>query len=83
VVDPSKQQHLQQVFFGATVTYAKASGAENTVRIVGVDEVDPARGHVSWISPIAKALMKSREGDVVRLRTPVRVEVLEVLSIRY
>ena len=72
-----------QAFFGATVTYADRSGAERTVTIVGVDEVDPARGRVSWISPIAKALLKAREGDVVTLRTPGGVEEIEVRSIRY
>ena len=73
----------EQAFFGATVTYADRSGAERTVTIVGVDEVDPARGRVSWISPIAKALLKAREGDVVTLRTPGGVEEIEVRSIRY
>lgn len=83
VVDPARQKRRDQVFFGATVTYAGESGAEITVTIVGVDEADFARGEVSWISPIARALLKAREGDVVELRAPSGVEQLEVLSIRY
>jgi transcription elongation factor GreB len=81
-VDPRGQQH-EQVFFGATVTIADADGKERTVSIVGFDEVDPARGRVSWISPIARALIKAREGDVVNLRTPSGVEQIEVVEIRY
>lgn len=83
MVDPARQKHLEQVFFGATVTYANASGKENTITIVGVDEVDPERGRVSWVSPIARALMKAREGDTVQLRTPAGLETIEVLEIRY
>jgi transcription elongation factor GreB len=65
------------------VTIADPSGNERTVSIVGFDEVDPVRGRVSWVSPIARALLKSREGDVVNLRTPAGVERLEVIEIRY
>jgi transcription elongation factor GreB len=83
VVDPQQQRRHDQVFFGATVTYANEDGVETTVTIVGVDEADVARGQVSWISPIARALMKAREGDVVELRAPASIEQLEVLSIRY
>ncbi len=83
VVDPRRQTRRDQVFFGATVTYASGDGAETTVTIVGVDEADFARGQVSWISPIARALMKTREGDVVELRAPSGVEQIEVLNIRY
>jgi transcription elongation factor GreB len=83
VVDPQQQRRHDQVFFGATVTYANEDGVETTVTIVGVDEADFARGQVSWISPIARALMKAREGDVVELRAPAGIEQLEVLSIRY
>ncbi|MBI3371785.1 MAG: transcription elongation factor GreB [Betaproteobacteria bacterium] len=72
-----------QVFFGATVTVASASGGERTVTIVGIDEVDPSKGRVSWISPIAKALIKAHEGDTVVLRTPQGAEELEVLTVRY
>ena len=83
VVDPSTREETDQVFFGATVTYANAKGDENTVRIVGIDETDPARHYVSWISPIARALIKCREGDTVTLRTPVGSEELEILEVRY
>ncbi len=82
VVDPRDSSN-DQVFFGATVTYADRKGEERTVSIVGTDEVDPSRGRVSWISPIARALLKAREGDVVTLRTPAGEEELEVLSVRY
>ena len=83
VVDPATREETDQVFFGATVTYATASGEESTVRIVGIDETDPARHYVSWISPIARALIKAREGDTVRLHTPGGEEELEVLEVRY
>ena len=83
VVDPARQQHLDRVFFGATVTYANAAGDERTITIVGVDEVDADNGRVSWISPIARALMKAQEGDVVELRTPHGPEPIEVVEIRY
>ena len=83
VVDPARQAGLDQVFFGATVTYLRNGGHEETVTIVGIDEVDPAAGCVSWISPVAKALLKSREGDVVSLRTPAGTDELEVVEVRY
>jgi transcription elongation factor GreB len=83
VVDPKQQTNHDQVFFGATVTYATSRGTENTVTIVGVDEADIERGQVSWISPIARALLKAREGDTVELRNPAGVEQIEVLEIRY
>lgn len=83
VVDPARQQHLDRVFFGATVTYANASGDQRTIIIVGVDEVDADNGRVSWVSPIARALMKAREGDVVELRTPHGPEPIEVVEIKY
>jgi transcription elongation factor GreB len=82
VVDNAGQDH-EQVFFGATVTYADRAGRERTVSIVGIDEVDPVRGRVSWISPIAKALLKAREGDAVTVRTPAGAEEIEVVAIRY
>jgi transcription elongation factor GreB len=72
-----------QVFFGATVVIQNQSGKKQTVTIVGIDEVDPARGRVSWISPIAKALIKAREGDRVTLQTPAGRETLEVMEVRY
>ncbi|HYC54245.1 MAG TPA: transcription elongation factor GreB [Candidatus Binatia bacterium] len=82
VVDNTGRQH-EQVFFGATVTVADEDGGERTISIVGVDELDPARGRVSWMSPIAKALMKACVGDVVTLQTPRGPEQLEVVAIRY
>ena len=83
VVDPATREETDQVFFGATVTYANAKGEEQMVRIVGIDEMDAGRHYVSWISPIARALIKAREGDTVRLRTPGGDEELEILQVRY
>jgi transcription elongation factor GreB len=83
VVDPARQAHLDRVFFGATVTYANKAGDERTITIVGVDEVDADNGRVSWVSPIARALMKAQEGDVVELRTPHGPEPIEVVTLRY
>ena len=83
VVDPSAREPTDQVFFGASVRYATASGDEREIKIVGVDEVDVASGRVSWISPIARALVKAREGDTVTLRTPAGEETLDILEVRY
>jgi len=83
VVDPQRQKKRDQVFFGASVTYADARGAERTVTIVGIDEVDLDQGQVSWISPIARALIKAQEGDIVELRTPAGTERIEIVEIRY
>ncbi|MFZ9407322.1 MAG: transcription elongation factor GreB [Burkholderiaceae bacterium] len=83
VVDPLNQVGNDQIFFGATVSYLQSDGIERTVRIVGVDEVDPLRGLISWISPVARALIKAREGDTVALNTPSGPLELEVLSVRY
>jgi len=83
VVDPSTREATEQIFFGATVRYANGAGEEQEIAIVGIDEVDLARGHVSWISPIARALIKAREGDSVQLRTPAGVEMLDILEVRY
>ncbi len=82
VVD-SRGQEQERVFFGATVSVRDGAGRVSSVSIVGMDEVDPSRGRVSWISPIARALLKAREGDIVSLRTPSGVEELEVVEIRY
>jgi len=82
VVD-SAGRSPDQVFFGATVTYADPQGEEHTVSIVGVDEVDPARGRISWISPVAKALLRAREGEAVTLHTPQGIQRLDVLEIAY
>lgn len=78
----SSGRDTDQIFFGARVK-VKGAGGERTIRIVGIDEVDPAKGCVSWISPIARALIKAREGDVVRLRTPAGEEKLEILEVDY
>ena len=83
VVDPATREETDQVFFGATVLYAKKNGDEHTIRIVGIDEMDPARHYVSWISPIARAFIKCREGDTVTLRTPGGDEELEIVEVRY
>jgi len=83
VVDPAEQQAFTQVFFGATVTYARADDSEHTVILVGIDEAEAERGKISWQAPMAKALFKASVGDTVELRTPTGVEMLEVISIRY
>ncbi len=83
VVDPARRGPTDQIFFGATVTYANGRGEERTVTIVGVDEVELDKGHVSWISPIAKALLKAEEGDVVKMRTPQGVDDIEVIAVKY
>ena len=83
VVDAAKRAKTDQVFFGATVTYANGKGEERTITIVGVDEVDLGKGHVSWISPIAKALLKAEEGDTVKMRTPQGIDEIEVISVSY
>jgi transcription elongation factor GreB len=72
-----------RVYFGATVTVVDESGGERTVSIVGVDELDPGRGRVSWLSPIATAVLKASVGDVVTMRTPRGTEELEIITIRY
>ena len=86
VVDPCLRRDAEasdQVFFGATVTVAGPRGDERTVTIVGVDEIDPARGHISWVSPMARALLKARVGDTVLLQTPGGSEELDIVEVRY
>ncbi|MFM2052509.1 MAG: transcription elongation factor GreB [Pseudomonadota bacterium] len=83
VADPSAHHGRDQIFFGATVTYADRHGREHTITIKGIDEADSLRGEVSWISPVARALLKAREGDEVRLVTPGGTETLEVLAVTY
>jgi transcription elongation factor GreB len=83
VVDPARQRNRSQVFFGATVRYAREDGVENTVTIVGVDETDDGDGRISWVSPIARALRAARAGDEVMAETPAGVERLEIIEIRY
>jgi transcription elongation factor GreB len=84
VVDPAQQAKRDQVFFGATVTYARLSDdAEVTIRIVGVDEADADRGDISWVAPVARALLGARLGDLRRIRTPSGSEEVEVVAIAY
>jgi transcription elongation factor GreB len=83
VVDPGTREDTDQVFFGATVAYTTSKGEEHTVRIVGVDETDMHNGRISWISPVARALIKAREGDTVTLNTPGGVEELQITEVRY
>lgn len=83
VVDPAQQKNRDQVFFGATVTYIDQHDRERTLRIVGVDEADLEQGRISWVSPLARALLKARRGDTVDLRTPAGVEQVEVIDISY
>ncbi len=86
VVDPTAprdEDQTGQVYFGATVTISGAQGEARTVAIVGVDEIDTARGYISWVSPMARALLKAREGDTVTLRTPGGVEDIDIVAVRY
>jgi transcription elongation factor GreB len=83
VVDPAARGDTDQIFFGATVDYEDADGEAHTLTIVGIDEADPARGHVSWVSPIAKALLKHRAGDSVKLPTPKGIVEIDVIDVRY
>ena len=83
VVDPSLRGDCDQVFFGATVTVCDDKGCENVYSIVGVDEADVGNGRISWVSPLARALTKLREGEVANLRTPVGVTELEIINVVY
>ncbi|HTQ00492.1 MAG TPA: transcription elongation factor GreB [Casimicrobiaceae bacterium] len=86
VVDPvarAGDDDDDRVFFGATVDVVNARGEPRTVSIVGVDEIDTARGYISWVSPMARALIKAREGDTVTLHTPAGAEELEIAAVRY
>ncbi len=83
IVDPAAQHGNDQVFFGATVTYIENSGVTRTIVIKGIDEAQSERGEVSWISPIARTLLKARIGDVLKLVTPAGVQEIEVLSVSY
>ena len=83
VVDPALHHGHDQVFFGATVTYANQKGDERTITIKGIDESDSTQGEVSWIAPIARALLKARVGDEVSLQTPGGIEHIEVLDVTY
>ncbi len=83
IVDPKQQQNLDRVFFGAQVTYAREDDSEVTVRLVGVDEADFDLGKINWLSPVGKALLKSQEGDVAKVRTDIEAEWIEILEISY
>jgi transcription elongation factor GreB len=83
VLDPSTRESTNQVFFGATITYQNSQNEQRTIRIVGVDEVDVEHGDVSWISPIAKAMLKKSIGDEITLETPEGLETLEILDVQY
>jgi transcription elongation factor GreB len=86
VVDPlarRDEDNAEQIFFGATVTVSNSRGEQRTVSIVGIDEIDTERGYISWVSPMARALIKAREGDTVTLSTPGGTEVLEIVAVRY
>ncbi len=83
VIDPAVRDATDQVFFGATVTLCDETGAENTYTIVGIDEADVNRGRISWISPLARALVKQRKGDEIALRTPGGDQTLEILNVEY
>jgi transcription elongation factor GreB len=83
VVDPSAHHGSDHVFFGATVSYVDGKDVERTITILGVDEADSSKAQVSWISPIARTLLKSRVGDELRLMTPAGAEMIEVLAVSY
>ena len=83
VTDPSVHHGSDQLFFGAQVTYENESGESNTITILGIDEADSLHGQVSWVSPVARALLKSRVGDVVNLQTPAGIQAIEVTRVSY
>ncbi|WP_300455996.1 transcription elongation factor GreB [Accumulibacter sp.] len=83
IVDPARREGTEQAFFGATVTIGDEQGRESTYQIVGVDETDLARGRISWVSPLARALLKSRAGDSVRFQSPAGWRQVEVLAVEY
>lgn len=83
IVDPARREGTEQVFFGATVTIGDEQGREKTYQIVGVDETDLARGRISWVSPLARALLKSQAGDTVRFQSPAGWRQVEVLAVEY
>lgn len=83
IIDPSVHHGSDQIFFGATVTYATPDGVEHTITILGVDEADSLHGQVSWIAPISRALLRAHVGDSVTLRTPEGMQEIEVLDVQY
>ena len=83
IVDPAQQQNRDQVFFAATVTVCDADGIEATYQIVGIDEANAMEGRISWISPLARALLKAREGDTVRFDSPGGLREIDIVEVRY
>lgn len=83
IVDPSVHHGSDQIFFGATVTYCNQNDETRTITIVGIDELDPLNGKISWVAPVARALTKAREGDVITFQAPHGVEELEILEVSY
>lgn len=83
ITNPSRHFGNDQIFFGATVTYANTQGEERTITITGIDEANSSQGEVSWIAPIARTLLKARVGDVLKLVMPDRIDEIEVLDVRY
>ena len=83
VSDPGLHFGSDQIFFGATATYADEAGSERSITILGIDEADSTKGQVSWVSPIARTLLKARSGDVLKLTTPAGVEEIEVIRVSY
>lgn len=83
VIDPAIHHGADQIFFGASVTYRQSNGLERTITILGIDEADSSKGQVSWISPIARTLLKNYEGDMLQLITPMGMEEIEVLNVTY
>ena len=83
IIDPAQRQDCDQIFFGATVTVCNQEGCQSTYSIVGVDEADAGSGMISWVSPLARALLKLREGDIAVLRTPVGIQELEIVAVEY
>ena len=83
VVDPARREATDQVYFGATVTVADRDGSESTYAIVGIDEADAGRGRIAWNSPMARALLKAREGDTVSVQTPEGRREVEIVEVRY
>lgn len=84
IIDPTAPREDEtQIFFGATVTFSNLDGTTETISIVGVDEIDTTNGFISWVSPMARALIKSRQGDVVRLLTPAGVKEIEIQEVNY
>lgn len=83
VVDPARQENLDQVFFGAIVAICDSGGVEAIYQIVGIDEADASQGRISWVSPLASALMKAREGDTVRFQSPAGIREIDIVEIRY